>query len=68
MAGLFSAAEVPHAEQRAGPLLAHGLAKELNAPLGAAAAGLVFPEGRGSRCCALAHTFEGSLLGSCARG
>ena len=40
MGGLFSTAAVPHADQRAAPLLAHGLAKELNAPLGAASAGL----------------------------
>ena len=40
MGGLFSTAEVPHADERAAPLLARGLAKELRAPLGAAIAGL----------------------------
>lgn len=42
MAGLLTKEEAAHADQRAAPLLAHGLAKELKMPFGAAmcAAGL----------------------------
>ena len=37
MGRLFSSAEAPHADQRAGPLFAHALAKDLSVPAGAAA-------------------------------